>query len=430
MKNSKYLLLFIAATLISGSCFAQNQVRKKTITRVFWQDAVSKKLKYADLSTTDKWHMTTGSVSGLTEETIESLGPMVQSGKQIALTAMSSKSNLITRINSGVTEQPHGNHFHWTYAGTPAVDLSIPGSQGKRIKQVGDYAYISNDNGGFSRIAFKSNNANPVSWSSNAGGPNASVAVSQNAMGYAIHNGVNGAGKVDIVNLNDPSGNTMGSFNIPSGNLVAAEANSGKVFFASPENIAWIAADGNTSPTVIPVSEATGLSIAGPMISEKNWVMFTSNAGSQCALCMINALAAKPVVQRFPIEVADGLKLSAPKTKLSLGKRFAFVFQQKIDSSADTQELLTIIELDPNRDQNFNDAVVRANIPVGSSKVDGERGFHNVCFDDYGRFAIFTNPADGTLAIMTLNDMQVRARFQVGGTPDRIVAVGSPEHFH
>ena len=79
MKNSKYLLLFIAATLISGSCFAQNQVRKKTITRVFWQDAVSKKLKYADLSTTDKWHMTTGSVSGLTEETIESLGPMVQS---------------------------------------------------------------------------------------------------------------------------------------------------------------------------------------------------------------------------------------------------------------------------------------------------------------------------------------------------------------
>ena len=43
---------------------------------------------------------------------------------------------------------------------------------------------------------------------------------------------------------------------------------------------------------------------------------------------------------------------------------------------------------------------------------------------------VFTEPADGILNVMSLQNLRIVARFRVGGVPDSIVAVGAPEHFH
>ena len=77
----------------------------------------------------------------------------------------------------------------------------------------------------------------------------------------------------------------------------------------------------------------------------------------------------------------------------------------------------------------FNDARVVKTIPVGASLIKDNSGTHQICFDDYGRFAVFTNPGDGTLSVMSLHDLQLRVNFKVGGVPTSIVAVGAPEHF-
>ena len=425
MNKTLSVLMAVAIAFLSVSkSDAQNQVRKKTITRVFWQDATTKQLKYADLSTTDKWHIKTGSVSGmpLPMNQGDYLSEMVQTGKEIFLANISAKSSQALRINSGVTEVPHGNHFHWTYSGVPSVGPSQPLAGQVQGVALTDYLVWFSHAGGITKMSL-SNNRLPSTYK--VGGENPSLAVSNHyGVCYATRNG---GGVVDLIRMKDASAT---EFQVPDGNLVAASANSGRAFFASPNKIHWILADGNASPKVLPVGNTNGLNIAGPLVNEKNWVLFTSNSETRKELCMINAATSNPVVLKLPIEVADGLKLSSPKTKLSLGKRFAFLFQQRSEESSRAKEQLTIVELDPNRDQNFDDAVVRANIPVGASKVSDNRGSHDICFDDYGRFAVFTEPSTGMLTIMTLNDLKIRARFKVGGTPDRIAAVGSPEHFH
>ena len=166
------------------------------------------------------------------------------------------------------------------------------------------------------------------------------------------------------------------------------------------------------------------------LVNERNWVIFTAGTGEASQLCMIDAVAQSPAVIALPIPVSDGLRLSRPSTVLSLGKRYAFIFQQRVESTNEVQEQLTIVELDPNRDMRFDDARVVKTIPIGSSLIEDNTGSHQICFDDYGRFAVFTNPGDGTLSVISMHDLQLRVNFKVGGVPTEIVAVGAPEHFH
>ena len=144
----------------------------------------------------------------------------------------------------------------------------------------------------------------------------------------------------------------------------------------------------------------------------------------------MNAASSAPAVTRLPVEVTAGLQLARLRTVLSLGKRYAFVFQERVDPDSDVKERLTVIELDPNRDRRFSDAVVKATMPIGAGKAAGVYGHHDITFDAYGRYAVFTNPGDGVLTLLSVSDLRVRARFLVGGAPDNIIAVGAAEHFH
>ncbi len=168
----------------------------------------------------------------------------------------------------------------------------------------------------------------------------------------------------------------------------------------------------------------------GAFENSRNWVMFSSGTADQSALCLVNAALTTPNIVKVPIDVKDGLKLTTPKAVLSLGKRYAFLFQDRTDAESDVQEQLTVVELDPNRDRDYSDAKVKVSLPVGASKIEGHFGHHAITFDAYGRYAVFTEPADGIINVMSLQNLGVVARFRVGGTPDSIVAVGAPEHFH
>ena len=438
------IALLISTILPCATVDGQTQ-RKKTITRVFWQDLESGKLNYADLATTDKWHINRGWVQGFpeTDTANQQLGPMQQIGKTLVVSINAGGDNgksKIVGIDSGVFEQPHGNHTHWVYSSLPQARTVQPIEGTAREAMVINNQYYF----GLNDQRFVAADPNQLMQQGNtnalrmlkAGGEKGCMAVTNNGVGFATWNEADGdhAGQVDVVNLYNPNVPTS-SFRIGSGGISAVTVNSGKAFFASDRGLSWASVNqpfnaNQNTPAVNPVanSEQQG-SKPSNLINERNWVLYTAN-GEQPALCMCNAASSQPVVLKLPIPVEQGLRLSAPKTKLSLGKRYAFAFLEREDAGSEVQEQLVVVELDPNRDFDFSDARVAKQIPVDASKIDGDRGHHQICFDAFGRFAVFTNPGDGLLSVMTLNDLVVRVRFRVGGQPDRIVAVGAPEHFH
>jgi hypothetical protein len=166
---------------------------------------------------------------------------------------------------------------------------------------------------------------------------------------------------------------------------------------------------------------------SGQFKVDRHWVLVTTGQGDLATLCMINTQSVPPSVVKLRIPVAEGLQLSTPETTLSMGDRLAFLFQVRIDASGDTQEQLTSVELDPNRDGDLSDARVRKTIQVGASLVNGHQA---ISFDAYGRNAVFTEPGEGVLNVLSVQNMQILARFKVGGVPDRVIAIGAPEHFH
>lgn len=141
----------------------------------------------------------------------------------------------------------------------------------------------------------------------------------------------------------------------------------------------------------------------------------------------MDAKAPSPQVVTVPIDVKDGLSLVTPRVvRTRSGKRYAFLFQDR--KEGDIQEKLTIVDLDPNGDRDFSDASVAATLPVGASKVEGHFGHHAISFDPDGRYGIVTNPGDGTIQVLSLNELQFEATLKVGGTPSAIVSTGGGAH--
>ena len=101
----------------------------------------------------------------------------------------------------------------------------------------------------------------------------------------------------------------------------------------------------------------------------------------------------------------------------------AFVFHDH-DGEVKTQDYLTIIDLDPNKDRNCSDAKVVKTMEVGPSKVTGHFGHHDIGFDADGRLAYFTNPGAGTLSVLSLSNLNIVEEFAVPGTPTAILVHG------
>lgn len=360
--------VFCSTAMAAPTANAQT-VRTKTMMRIFWQDRDTDQLSWADITATDKWNMKRGWIEGF---------PKLDAEKQDLVQMQHNNGMLVVgvrdhddgqfqsgwvSIDTGVFEEPHGNHTHWKYTRTPKI----------------------------TGMKLDTNQGNPAHL-------------------YVYDN--------NFYLANDQK----------------------KVFFAPADGVCWVSADLSLQKTAETVQinhlslgqneEAAKPLRTGAFTNERNWVLCTTGQGDQATLCLINAQSTQPTVVKLKIPAADGLRLTTPETVLSLGKRYALLFQDRTDEDSEVPEQLTVVELDPNRDRDFSDARSETMIPVGASKIDGHHGHHAMAFDAYGRHAVFTEPGPGILNVFSLKDMKVVARFKVGGSPDSIVAVGAPEHFH
>lgn len=454
--NLALAAVFCFTAMIVSQANAQT-IRVKNMMRVFWQDRDTDQLSWADITATNTW--------GIKRDWIQSF-PKLDADKQDLVQMKHNNGMLVVgvrdhedgkhqsgwvSVDTGVFEEPHGNHTHWKYTNAPKVTGSkLDTDQGNpaHLYVYDNNFYLANDQkNGFSRLQpllLKQ----PASATATAtffpgGGRHITMAAVNNSVAYSswIDGDGPNAGRIDVVSLQQTGDPEIAySFSLPSGVIHGATANSGKVFFAPADGVYWVAADLAMKQTAETV-KVNHLSLGqddetdkplrtGAFTNERNWVLGTTGQGDQSTLCLINAQASQPSIVKLKIPVGDGLRLTTPEKVLSLGNRYAFLFQDRTDSESDVQEHLTVVELDPNRDRDFRDARVKVTIPVGASKIDGHHGHHAISFDAYGRYAVFTEPGEGMLNVFSLKDMRVVARFKVGGSPDSIVAIGAQDHFH
>ena len=457
LKTSFALAAMLCVTGAMAPSADAQTIRTKTMMRIFWQDRDTDQLSWADITTSDKWNIKRGWIQGFPKLDAEQQD-LVQMKHNNGVLVVGVRDHEDGKhqsgwvaVDTGVYEEPHGNHNHWKYTGNPRVTGNqLDADQGNpaHLYVYDNNFYLANDKkNGFSRLQptllKQAASASGSAKFFSGGGSHITMAAVDNSVAYSswIDGGGPNAGRVDVVSLNQSDEPKIAySFQLPSGVIHGATASSGKVFFAPADGICWVNADLSLQKTAETV-QVNHLSLGqdedadkplrtGAFTNERNWVLCTTGKGDQSTLCLINAEASQPSVVKVKIPVADGLKLTTPETVLSLGQRYAFLFQDRTDADSDIQEQLTIVELDPNRDRDFSDARIKTTIPVGASKINGHHGHHAIAFDAFGRHAVFTEPGEGILNVLSLSDMKVVARFKVGGSPDSIVAVGAPEHFH
>ena len=121
--------LIATSCIIAMNCRSAvaETIRTKTVTRIFWQDRDTDKLSYADITASDKWGIKRGWVAGF---------PKLDAEKQDLVQMKANNGMLVVgvrdhddgsfqsgwvSIDTGVFEEPHGNHSHWKYTATPKV---------------------------------------------------------------------------------------------------------------------------------------------------------------------------------------------------------------------------------------------------------------------------------------------------------------------
>jgi hypothetical protein len=211
------------------------------------------------------------------------------------------------------------------------------------------------------------------------------------------------------------------------------------VFFAPTNGVYWVDADTGlkqTSDTVVINHLSLGKDEendrplrTGAFVNDRNWVIFTTGPADEPSLCLLDASAQKPSVIKLKIPVQDGLSLVTPTVGTAVtGKRYAFVFQNR--KEGEVEEKLTVVDLDPNGDRNFSDAMVAKTMNIGPSKVEGHYGHNSISFGDDKRFAFISNPGNGQIWVMSLINLRVIAKYRVGGMPTNMLSIGGEASKH
>lgn len=355
-------------------------------------------------------------------------------------------------VETGVVQESHGDHDDWSYAGPPRVRAACLDDQQGNPAHLYVYDgvfYLANDQrGGVTRLDPRSIRAQDTAEEIrakatffSAGGGHITLAAVQDRVLYAtwIDREGENAGRVDVVPLSGPhTGQRAYSLILPSGGLHGATAAQGKVFFAPAAGICWVAAD--LSPRIdAPPPPVHHLDLGkdderprrtGGFTTLGKYVAFTTGAGPDAALYLIDAEAKEPQPMRVSVPMAEGnrpagLRLARPRA----GSPLAFLFHDHA-AEVEAPDRLTIVALDPNGDGDWRDAKVQQELKVGPSRVQEHAGHHAITCDADGRRAILSNPGDGTLAVYSFDQSRLVAQFTVGGCPAKLVAVGGREHAH
>lgn len=352
-------------------------------------------------------------------------------------------------VDLQVIEHPHGDHSDYTYGDAPRVIHTVLEDSKKYPIHLYNYNkefYFANDPlNGFTRIAPSElmaggEGANGVFY--RGGGGHITLATVGKKVGYSTWMGKteSGGGQVDVVDLSKPGEESVAySFESPTPGLHGAISNSGRIFLAPADGIIWVDADLelSQSPESVKVnylslgknSEDETPYRTGAFTDHKDWVLFLAGRDEDAGLCMVQASASNPKVSKLIVPTKPGLRLGMPECVTALsGKNYAMAFQTK--RAGEAVEQLTIIDLDPNQDRDFSDAEIAKSFDVGDGGVQGYWSYHSICFDDDETFAVFTNPADGEICLLSLDKLNVVSSHKVGGIPTGIIAVGGEASKH
>jgi hypothetical protein len=347
-------------------------------------------------------------------------------------------------IRSGVGYTDHGDHGHWTFKKKPSVvDSRLDKEQGNpaHLYQYDGRFFLANDKlNGYTRI-------DPTKYEGAAkdtprflvgGGNHITLAVVDDKVGYAtwIDGGGPNKGRVDVTPIGSSARSEPAySFHLPTGAIHGAIANSGKVFFAPADGICWIEADSplKRKPEEIEVrhiplgKDGDKPRRTGAFVNHGRYVVFVTGKEANSDLVLLDARDADPKPIAVRLGVKKGTQAVTPVVAVTAdGKAYAFVFHDRA-KGATVEDALAVIALDPNGDGDCTDAKVVKTMKVGASAVEGHFGHHDLAFDAERRFGFFTNPGDGTVAVLSLESLEVVATFSVGGTPTALVACGGRE---
>lgn len=445
-------------TLLPGGVSAAD-APPRVLTRLIFQDDDARTLKWADLLAGDPPRLgPIATVAGF---------PQLDAERQ-SLVQMEAASGLILvgvrddddgqfqsgwiLVETGVEAEEHGDHFHWSYPRAPAVRAQVLDQQQGNPAHLYGYEgvfYLANDRkNGFTRLDPQSvspkDDAATISQRAAfhaGGGGHITLAVTGNRVAYSTWIDREGAnkGRVDVTPLS-AQGTTQPrySFQLPSGGIHGAVANQGKIFFAPSDGICWVNADLplQADPKNIVIQHVSlgkdgeRPRRTGAFTTFGHHVVFVAGTGPQAEVGFIDASGMDIQMNRLSVPMSEGnrpsgLEIVQPRK----GPLLACVFH---DHAADVEApyRLSLLEVDPNRDGNWADAKVGTELEIGRARVDGHAGHHSMAFDADRRWAIFSNPGDGTLSLLDLGSRKVVTEFHVSGVPSKLIAQGGRANGH
>jgi hypothetical protein len=436
----------------------QGQTAGRPLTRLLFQDQQTCSLKWADVRIDDQDQLSLGAVADVAG--FKQLDPAAQKLVQMrechGLVLVGVRDNAAggyesgwVLLHTGVGYIDHGDHGHWTFTKKPAVwDSRLDTEQGNpaHVYVYNGRFFLAHDRrNGYSRI-------DPIAYTTSrgrkpgpdrprflaGGGNHITLAVVDDKVGYScwIAGGGPNQGRVDVTPVTEQARTEPAySFTLPSGGIHGAIANSGKVFFAPADGVCWVEADleARLQPQQVQVHHlALGKDgdkprRTGAFTNHGKYVLFVTGKEASSALVLLDATANDPQPITVALNVQKGTRALTPAVAVTPeGKAYAFVFHDH-DKAVDVEDVLEVVDLDPNGDGDCTDGKVLKRLKVGKSAVEGHYGHHDVAFDADGRFGFFTNPGDGTISALSLRTLEVAATFAVGGMPTHVVARGGKE---
>lgn len=451
------LVLALISTL-PGTIRAQAKGSTEILTRLFFQDQEACALRWADVVLDAKRQPTLGTVNEVAGA--KKLDPQRQNLTQMQLCQGTILIGVRDKedgtfesgwflVHTGVEYEEHGDHGHWRYHGKPAIwDARLNAEQGNpaHIYVYGQAFYVANDRlNGYTRVDPAQYRVtrkgavipgNPVFYK--GGGNHITLAVVADKVGYACWIDGKGPhqGRVDVTRLTPEGGDEpVYSFFTPTGALHGAIANMDKVFLAPADGVCWVEADLHLTRKPeqvqihhIPLGKDGDKPLrTGAFVNHGPYVLCVTGRDAGSKLVLLDARQPDPQPLVVTVPGAKGTKAVTPAVvQTPWGKSYALIFHDR-EPEGEGQDTLTILDLDPNRDGDCRDVKIVKNLAVGPSAVQGHYGHHDVAFDGEGRWAFFTNPGEGSIAAMSLKDLEVKAVFQVGGKPTTILAHGAAE---
>ena len=214
------------------------------------------------------------------------------------------------------------------------------------------------------------------------------------------------------------------------GGIHNATACGNRVFFAPSGGVYWVDCDYDFEKSNNTV-KLNHLSLGnkenpgyrtGFFESFANHVLCIANCkGSPPAICAIDGTTPSPKVSLYVCgDITPGQQLSTLRPVTVNGKPYALAFAE----SKDLQDKLLVFELDQNGDRKFDDLKLVKSIEIGNSKVKGHSGHHEIDFIQERNDAVITNPGDGTLQILDMNEWKISKTLSIIRLPTRVLTLG------